>query len=1224
MKIKLQLTPLFLLLLSVCLLVPLQAAWADSATVTISTAASSNGAWSGASPDVWTPGDSISTVSVTEITDRLASTGVAISSETGSITVASAISWNSTNTLTLTGPAGITVNAAISGASGGLTLNANSTISTTAEVSVRIFDLQSGTWSQIASSLPAFSATDFRISGGTFIRSLAGDGSGSNPYQLADAYGLQGIGSSGMISKQYELANNIDASNTATWNADSSGGYYGFKPLGDITNNFTGNLNGQNHTISGLTINRKDITYVGLFSFTGSGTGISNLGLENVNVVGGSMYVGALAGYNGAGISNCYSNGTVTGYSSDSTASYVGGLLGWNQAGVISASHTSGTVICHSGYICKELGGLVGHNSDGTISDSHSNAIVTTNFISFSGGFGFEIYDFGGLVGYNSYSPISNCYATGAVTTNFMSQGTAALSLRRFGGLVGHNNYSPISNSYASNAVGITHLDYVSTSDTGGLVGSNHTSAISSSHFSGSVTGTGSLGGLVGLNLFSAITDSSVTGTVNSTGSTSGGLVSINRASPISNCYTSGTVSGGSGLIHSNENWFTSNSNIIDSHAIGNVSGGSGLVGTNFSNITNCYAIGDVSGGSGLVGTNSGSISNCYATGNVSGGSGLVGNNSGSISDSHATGSVSGDSRVGGLAGSSSGGSITNSYAWGNVTGSGSHIGGLVGDNSSPILNSYAIGNVTSTGEYMGGLVGYNTNATITNSYATGNVTSSIGGGSMGGLVGKSYGGSISNSYATGTLTGNTEVNGTSFMGGLVGLMSATVSISNSYATGAVHGYDSIGGLVGESHADNGSFINKSYATGAVTGWIGVGGLLGGMDYVLNISNSYATGAVTGNLYVGGLAGALSEDGSISNSYATGPVTGTYETGGFVGVNGGSISNSYATGLVTGTNSPGGFVGANGGSISSSYWDVTTSSRQASAGGVGLTTPQMKKLASFSGWDFSTIWRIYEDNSYPLLKLFMTPLVVTAINATKNFDNSPYSGGNGVVYSLVPNANLLGTLTYSGTSQGATAIGGSYSIIPGGLFSEQLGYDISFISGVLNINGYWLTLGISGSGTVNSSNGSGLGYACNTATCTAVPFGSNDTVTLTATGSNSTFSSWSGDYSGSTNPGSITMGANKAVTASFTPDPATVKIDGDSTVYYSINSALGAPTQDAVIQARDTSFIENVIMDNSHNLTLKGGYSDSNFNSQTGYSSISGMLTVKSGKLIVDRVVVGP
>jgi hypothetical protein len=62
-----------------------------------------------------------------------------------------------------------------------------------------------------------------------------------------------------------------------------------------------------------------------------------------------------------------------------------------------------------------------------------------------------------------------------------------------------------------------------------------------------------------------------------------------------------------------------------------------------------------------------------------------------------------------------------------------------------------------------------------------------------------------------------------------------------------------------------------------------------------------------------------------------------------------------------------------------------------------------------------------------------------------------------------------------------------------------------------------------------------------------VTFGYNDQVTLTATGSNSSFSAWSGDYSGNSNPGSITMNGDKAVSATFITDPAKAEIDGDAT-----------------------------------------------------------------------------
>ncbi len=91
------------------------------------------------------------------------------------------------------------------------------------------------------------------------------------------------------------------------------------------------------------------------------------------------------------------------------------------------------------------------------------------------------------------------------------------------------------------------------------------------------------------------------------------------------------------------------------------------------------------------------------------------------------------------------------------------------------------------------------------------------------------------------------------------------------------------------------------------------------------------------------------------------------------------------------------------------------------------------------------------------------PLSVTANNDTKQYDAVPYSGGNGVIYNGFVNSEtssvLGGTLTYSGTSQGAINVG-DYTIIPGGLTSGN--YQIAFVNGVLSIVERPLTL-ISGS-----------------------------------------------------------------------------------------------------------------------------------------------------------------
>jgi hypothetical protein len=253
----------------------------------------------------------------------------------------------------------------------------------------------------------------------------------------------------------------------------------------------------------------------------------------------------------------------------------------------------------------------------------------------------------------------------------------------------------------------------------------------------------------------------------------------------------------------------------------------------------------------------------------------------------------------------------------------------------------------------------------------------------VGGLVGFNAG-SISDSYTTGTVIGSTGSNGG--IGGLVGYNSGIVS--NSYATGSITGNgivgSGIGGLVGFGNL--GAIIN-SYATGTVSGTgngSNVGGLIG-LDTSGTVSNSYASGGVTNNgsinVWVGGLAGGI-VGSTISNCYARGSVTSignSNQIGGLLGqIASGTVSNSYATGLVASTgllNLVGGLVGGNGGGLSlglggtirSGYWDIATSAQTISAGGLGLTTAQMKQQASFVGWDFANNWSINQGVAYPIL-----------------------------------------------------------------------------------------------------------------------------------------------------------------------------------------------------------------------------------------------------------------
>ena len=175
------------------------------------------------------------------------------------------------------------------------------------------------------------------------------------------------------LGGNYYLANDIDCS-----------GFGNFEPIGTESSKFTGTFDGKGYKITNLYINRPSTDNVGLFGFTGSGSEIKDVGLEEVDVSGDGC-VGGLVGFNDGPITNSYSSGSVSG------SCGVGGLVGYKRQGTITNSYSSGSV---SG--SWNVGGLVGIN-EGTITNSYSTGSVTgSNYV-------------GGLVGDN-VGTITNCY----------------------------------------------------------------------------------------------------------------------------------------------------------------------------------------------------------------------------------------------------------------------------------------------------------------------------------------------------------------------------------------------------------------------------------------------------------------------------------------------------------------------------------------------------------------------------------------------------------------------------------------------------------------------------------------------------------------------------------------------------------------------------------------------------------------------------------------------
>ncbi|WP_073425363.1 GLUG motif-containing protein [Fibrobacter sp. UWB7] len=272
-------------------------------------------------------------------------------------------------------------------------------------------------------------------------------------------------------------------------------------------------------------------------------------------------------------------------------------------------------------------------------------------------------------------------------------------------------------------------------------------------------------------------------------------------------------------------------------------------------------------------------------------------------------GFVQGEERVGGIAGatmkligySDVSSSVKNISFQGEIKGK-TCVGGIVGESDLVISDAVANVDIIATNAYVGGIVGYNFGK-IMNSRASGSITPAYEEvDDVGGIAG------YSDRWAA------------------ISLCISEIDLLNVTRSSTVYRLDEgVGGIVGTNHG--------------------------------SVSESYAKGTVEGTEDVGGIAGV--SYGSIQNTFALGSVKGVESVGGLVGGNAyhayddshGSILNSYAANVVKGELDVGGLVGYNSEKVERSYWNTEISGLDTSAGGTGLTSAKMMKMASFAGWD---------------------------------------------------------------------------------------------------------------------------------------------------------------------------------------------------------------------------------------------------------------------------------
>lgn len=314
----------------------------------------------------------------------------------------------------------------------------------------------------------------YQLNGTTFR--MEGLGTSADPYQIENGTQLllfQSIvnGTNGQTPNPAacaELTKDIDMSSIAS-----------FAPIGTKTVPYTGTFNGNNHSISGLSVNGSDTA--GLFGYVkgatiqninlcdsqitatnagGSGTStggivgfatdkakIENCSTNNITITANSLHVGGIIGRgeNLTEISNCTNTSTFGG------TYHVGGIAGSINGSSITNCGNSGNLPATKS---SHVGGIVGFTHGGQISTCYNTGEVT----------GGSNADVGGIVGMSETLPlISDCYNVGAVHSGKFNGGIAGFAIGTYrycyntgtvtggqytGGVIGNNSSTTTEHCY--------------------------------------------------------------------------------------------------------------------------------------------------------------------------------------------------------------------------------------------------------------------------------------------------------------------------------------------------------------------------------------------------------------------------------------------------------------------------------------------------------------------------------------------------------------------------------------------------------------------------------------------------------------------------------------------------------------------------------------------------------------------------------------------------------
>lgn len=195
-----------------------------------------------------------------------------------------------------------------------------------------------------------------------------------------------------VLVKDIIVNTDIQSANIRSW-----------KPIGTEENSYSGQFDGQHHTVSGLYFNDSNADNVGLFGYTRGGADIKNVGIINSSFTGNNSVGGILGHNNNSGVSVqcCFSEADITGNEC------VAGISGSTYGGKI--------------YDCYNAGSVKGFKYVASIRGKNTNSSETTgeikNCFNVGSVSGDADSNIGGIRGDGNGS-IKNCYCISSQLTD--------------------------------------------------------------------------------------------------------------------------------------------------------------------------------------------------------------------------------------------------------------------------------------------------------------------------------------------------------------------------------------------------------------------------------------------------------------------------------------------------------------------------------------------------------------------------------------------------------------------------------------------------------------------------------------------------------------------------------------------------------------------------------------------------------------------------------------